>query len=266
MIACIPEAQVESIARVLGECGTGSEITRVLLDRQLVDGSGESTKWKRLYWVFLDSQKTYNCANRMLDFIQAFLAPSRFVGRQEVFEERRNELNEVLAFSGLELRTDGQFVRQKTAKTLDEAERRVRTIRGKFRGRQIHPEVLKYCKSELMRDDYFHAIFEATKGLAQRIREMANCQGDGAALVDRVFSIDRPILAFNALQTDTEKSEHKGFATLLKGCFLAARNPRAHEPRILYRSEDDVADYLSLISMLHRKLDVCVLTRMAGRT
>ena len=107
MIACIPEAQVESIARVLGECGTGSEITRVLLDRQLVDGSGESTKWKRLYWVFLDSQKTYNCANRMLDFIQAFLAPSRFVGRQEVFEERRNELNEVLALSGLELRTDG---------------------------------------------------------------------------------------------------------------------------------------------------------------
>ena len=74
------------------------------------------------------------------------------------------------------------------------------------------------------------------------------------------------MLAFKALQTDTEKSEHKSFAALLKGCFLAARNPRAHEPRILYRSEDDVADYLSLISMLHRKLDVCVLTRMGGRT
>ena len=85
----------------------------------------------------------------------------------------------------------------------------MRTVRTKFRGRQIHPEVLKYCKAELMQDNYFHAIFEATKGLAQRIRDMSSCQGDGAALVDRVFAIDQPVLAFNALMTDTEKSEHK---------------------------------------------------------
>ena len=115
-----------------------------------------------------------------------------------------------------------------------------------------------------MQDNYFHAVFEATKGLAQRIRDMSNCQGDGAVLVDRVFAMDRPVLAFNELKTDTEKSEHKGFSALLKGCFAAARNPRAHEPRILYRTEDDAADYLSLISMLHRKLDACVPTRMRG--
>ncbi len=119
--------------------------------------------------------------------------------------------------------------------TLDEAEVRARTIQAKFKGRRIHPEVLKYCRAELMRDDYFHAVFEASKGLAQRIREMSGATGDGAALVEQVFSLEQPLLAFNSLRTDTEKSEHKGFAALLKGCFGAVRNPLAHQPKLLWQ-------------------------------
>ncbi|MGB9924711.1 MAG: TIGR02391 family protein [Methanothrix sp.] len=107
---------------------------------------------------------------------------------------------------------------------------------------------------------YFHAVFEATKGLAQRIRDLSGVEADGATLIDQVFAVDRPLLAFNALQTETERSEHKGFAALLKGCFAAIRNPLAHEPKILWEGEDDAADYLSLISLLHRKLDECVRT------
>ncbi len=49
-------------------------------------------------------------------------------------------------------------------------------------------------------------------------------------------------------------------AALLKGCFTAVRNPLAHEPKLLWQGEDDAADYLTLISLLHRKLDACVLT------
>jgi uncharacterized protein (TIGR02391 family) len=52
-----------------------------------------------------------------------------------------------------------------------------------------------------------------------------------------------------------ERSEHKGFALLLKGAFAAVRNPTAHEPKILWQGEDDAADYFTLLSMLHRKLD-----------
>jgi uncharacterized protein (TIGR02391 family) len=122
--------------------------------------------------------------------------------------------------------------------------------------------VLKYCRTELLQDNYFHAVFEATKGLAQRIRDLSGVDADGAALVDRAFSIERPVLAFNTLRSQTEKTEHKGFAALLKGCFAAVRNPLAHEPKILWEGEDDAADYLSLISLLHRKLDECVSTRV----
>ena len=81
-------------------------------------------------------------------------------------------------------------------------------------------------------------------------------------ICDPAFSVERPILAFNALQTETERSGHKGFAALLKGCFSVVRNPMAHQPKLLWQGEDDVADYLSFISLLHRKLDDCVLTRM----
>jgi uncharacterized protein (TIGR02391 family) len=200
----------------------------------------------------------------VVDFIGAFLTPARFVGRNTHFEQRREELNAILAFSGLEYGADGKFRQRQPAQTLDEAERRLRTIQVKFRDRLMHTEVLKYCRTELLQDNYFHAVFEAAKGLAQRIRDLSSVQADGAALVDRVFSIDRPVLAINTLQTETERSEHKGFAALLKGCFAAVRNPLAHEPKILWEGEDDAADYLSLISLLHRKLDDCIATRIEG--
>ena len=256
-----PEGQVEALAKVLGDCVSGTDISRVFSDRGLMDTSSESTKWRRLYATFLDSQRQHHCANRVIDFIQAFLAPARFVGRSEEFEARRLELNSILGFSGLDYGKDGQSRQIKVVRTLDEAEARAKTIRGKFQGRRIHPEVLKYCRAELLQDNFFHAVFEAAKGLAQRIREMSGALLDGAALVDQVFSIERPLLAFTALQTETERSEHKGFAALLKGCFAAVRNPLAHEPKIFWQGEDDAADYLSLISLLHRKLDDCVPTR-----
>ncbi len=259
-----PEGHIEALARALGECGSGTDISRVLRDRGLVDESGESTKWRRLYWVFLDSQQKHRCANHVIDFIQSFLVPARFVGRSEEFERHRGGINTVLAFSGLEFGADGKFRSREAVRTLDEAEKRTRTIRAKFQGRVIHPEVLKYCRTELLHDNYFHAVFEATKGLAQRIRDASGLDADGAALVDQVFSVERPVLAFNTLRTETERTEHKGFAALLKGCFAAVRNPLAHEPKILWEGEDDAADYLSLISLLHRKLDGCVSTRAVG--
>lgn len=264
-VPSLPEGQVEALARVLGECGSGTDISRVLKDRGLVDNSGESTKWRRLYAIFRERQKLDGCANRVLDFVRAFLTPARFVGRSEDFEHHRRELNSVLAFSGLQYGPDGQFKQIAAARTLDEAETRARTIRGKFQGRSIHPEVLAYCRAELMENNYFHAVFESAKGLAQRIRELAHVDADGAALVDLVFSVERPLLAFNTLQTETEKSEHKGYAALLKGCFAAVRNPLAHVPKVLWEGEDDTADFLSLISLLHRKLDSCVQTRLGSR-
>lgn len=50
-----------------------------------------------------------------------------------------------------------------------------------------------------------------------RLRELTGLEQDGVKLIDTMFSIDRPLLVLNGLCTDSEKSEHKCFATLLKG-------------------------------------------------
>lgn len=251
---------VEAIARALGEAGTGTDISRYFEICRLSDNSGESTKWRRLNAVFLKSQTT-NSSNQILAFIKSYLAPTRFVGARDRFEAHRSELNAILILHGLEYGKDGELRRITQAKTLDEAEVRAKSIREKLGPRNTHHEVYKYCQAELMQENYFHAVFEACKGLFQRVRELSGIESDGASLVDKVFSIENPYLAFNTLQTETEQSEHKGFAQLLKGCYAACRNPLAHGPKILWQGEVDAADFLTLISMLHRKLDQCVVVK-----
>lgn len=256
-ISPLSTAQIDGLSRTLGECGTGSDVTRYLLEKQLSDDSGESTKWRRLYFAFEKSQKELGIANQVLDFIASYLNPARFVGKSSEFESYRSQISAILSFSGLELTDRGTIIPSERAARLSEAEARLRTISSKLKGRQVHSEVLKYCRAELMEDNYFHAVFEAAKGVMQRIRDMTSIQADGASLIDKVFSVDHPILAFNSLRTQSEQSEYKGFAMLLKGCYGAVRNPMAHEPKILWNGEEDAVDYLTLISLLHRKLDSC---------
>lgn len=104
--------------------------------------------------------------------------------------------------------------------------------------------------------NYFHAVLEAVKGVAERVRQMSGLQSDGAELVNDAFGMKAPILAINQLVTDSEKSEQKGFSQLLIGLFGTVRNPLAHAPKIAWpMPEDDALDILTLVSFVHRKLD-----------
>ena len=248
---------LEALARLLGEAVSGGQITDHFHKAGLWDGSAQSTKWRRLVWVFEECQANDGHAGVALQAIQSFLSPVLFVRAPERFHKARRDVNAVLRFAGVEYLDNGEFKPVSLAETVEDADGRSRAIQNKFSGRDIHPEVWKYCTAELMADDYFHAVLEAAKGLTHRIRELSGADGDGAELVDLVFAVDNPILMFNSLRTRTERSEHKGFAALLKGCFAAIRNPLAHEPRIHWEGEENAADFLSLISLLHRKLDDC---------
>ena len=110
--------------------------------------------------------------------------------------------------------------------------------------------------AELLDENYFHAVFESTKGVAERIRLMSGLTADGAELVNKAFSIQSPILVLGPLATESEKSEQKGFSNLLVGLFGAVRNPLAHAPKTNWpMSEQDALDILTLVSLIHRKLD-----------
>ncbi|WP_448338998.1 hypothetical protein AB9L11_01995 [Desulfovibrio piger] len=94
MSACppFPAGCVEALAKLLGEVGSGSDLSRYFAAHALVDDSNESTKWRRINAVFLKSQKTTKSANQFLAFIKSYLSPERFVGKRELFEEHRSSL------------------------------------------------------------------------------------------------------------------------------------------------------------------------------
>lgn len=112
-----------------------------------------------------------------------------------------------------------------------------------------------------MVDNYFHTVFEATKSVAEKIRKKTGLNSDGSALVDEAFAFKGiiPHLALSSLQSESEQSEQKGFMNLLKGLFGTFRNTTAHAPKITWSiSEQDALDILSMISLVHRRLDEAV--------
>jgi TIGR02391 family protein len=257
-------AQITQLSHLFGdEIMTGSEISRVLERIGIQDNSGLSTKWRRLEYAFTERQNCDRAGNAILQFIQEVLAPVNYVQNQDAFEDRRSKLNGILSFSGIQYRADGQFERITVAKTIDEAQKRVQSILPKLRQRGVHGRVLQYCTEELLKENYFHAVFEATKSLADRVRQMTNLEGDGTTLYDKAFSTSNPYLVLNTLQTESEKSQQKGFCSMLKGINSMVRNVTAHTPKIKWIIEEDEAiDILTTISFLHKNLDNCQVVRM----
>jgi len=261
IIKSLDLGSLESICKTLGETNnglSGTEITKYLAECNIKDLQLNSTKWKRLYDALYSKQTEDRCSNNVLAFIKYVMRPSRHIHRKEWFETIRNELNYVLSFEGLALTESGELKQADKVQTFDEAEARAQNLRKSLLDRKIHPDVLTFCKAELLVDNYFHAVFEATKSIAEKIRTKTNLTCDGAELVDQAFSYKGkiPYLALNNLTTESHESEQKGFMNLLKGIFGTFRNTTAHAPKISWNiDEQDALDILSTISLIHRKLD-----------
>jgi uncharacterized protein (TIGR02391 family) len=255
----IDETKLEAICAVIGDTAaglTGSEIGRVLTRCNIQDPSSGMAKRHRLFEALRARQANDGCANNVLAFIQIAMDPVRFQGNRHGHEELRDRLNESLAFSGFHLGEDGKLRQVPKAETLSEAQARASRLRQQLMQRRVHPDVLRFCKAELLQENYFHAVFEATKSVAQKIRDLTGLTTDGADLVDEAFRIIAPRLAINSLTTDTEQSEQRGFINLLKGMFGTFRNVTGHAPKISWPiNEEDALDLLSLVSYLHRRLD-----------
>lgn len=259
-------AQIEAIAQILGDTYsglTGSEIGRLLTQCNIEDPLEGETKWRRLAGALGTRQNRDRAGNCVVHFIKMAVNPVRFVNQPDAYESIRSDLNEVLSFSGLILADDGSMRRRRPASTLSEAAARTKRLRDEMLRRGVHGQVLRFCHAELMQQDCFDAVFEATKGLAERIREQTQLTEDGSALVDLVFSMGRtgvPMWAFNSLRSQSERSEQVGLASLMKGVFGTFRNPPAHTPKIKWHvSEADALDLLSTLSLIHRRLDTAVL-------
>jgi uncharacterized protein (TIGR02391 family) len=258
-MTCFTQEQLQSIGDALGDTGdglTGSEIAHLLESCRIADVDPTLTKRHGLYNAFAQDQNKRQDRTYILGFIRKAMKPERYVRSPERFEPMRAHLNRALSFAGLAVDAAGVLAPIELARTLSEAQRRAQELRADLTTRGVHPDVLRFCREELLADNYFHAVMEAVKSVADKLRARTGLTDDGAALVDRTLTGDPPMLAINPQKTESEKSEQKGFANLLRGTFGMFRNTTAHEARINWpMTKDDAEDLFSLVSLIHRRLD-----------
>lgn len=255
------ENELEQLSKALADCTTGSEISGLLRDAGLVDIQNESstslTKWRRIDAALRNLHNRDRSPNGILAFTKRVLSPARFVSKApQEHTAMLTAVNTVLALKGVQVRDDGELIHTSKSTTVADAQRRADRLRSELTRRTVHTEVLRFCRTELMDKDYFHAVLEASKSLAEKIRTLTGLSLDGSELVDKALSMQKPLLVWNAMKSPSERAVHTGVGNMLKGIFSYYRNPTAHDPRILKPvSEDDALEALTLISFLHRRLD-----------
>lgn len=262
IIQPFPAQHIEAVARVLGDTTDGlkgDEIGAILRDAKVPDIDATNTKWKRLYNALAAVQNDKGVGNHLIMVVNRAMAPVRYIKDPGLFELRRQRLNAVLLLAGYEVRGDGRVIHAAAAQTLSEALQRANRLTAALTARGVHEDVLKSCRAELLQENHFHAVFEATKSIAGKVRALSGLDGDGAELIQRAFALGQdgvPVLAINDLRTETDRGEQRGFVNLLVGLFGSVRNPLAHNAKVVWpMSEQDALDILTLASLVHRKLD-----------
>lgn len=213
-----------------------------------------------LYNCLCNEINTTKSLNKVYDFLEKAFNPVSFTeeSKREKYHTLLEKVNKVLLMAGLNINNEGKIKQVEVARTLDEVDRRVNSLKKQLYNRAIHKEVQKYCIADYLKEDYFDAVFEAAKGLAERVREITGLKLDGGKLFDTAFSTKDPYIFFNSLQTESERSEFIGLKELLSSIFHLVRNKAAHTPKINWWVEETMAlDVLTLISFAHKYLDKC---------
>lgn len=243
---------------LLGQCGICA-----------VDDGSSRSQWgytiglNKRDWLYICLATEINNSHslsKVFSFLQAALNPARYtsVDSRQQYRYLLEETNKILLFAGLLIDQSGRLKEVSQAHTLTEVDKRVNHLKKALYDRAIHSEVQKYCIEDYLRADYYDAVFEAAKGLAERVRQISGLTTDGGALFQTAFSQNKPYIFFNAMKTESERSEFIGLKELLEAIFHLVRNPAAHTPKVNWKTDETKAlDILTLISFAHKYLDEC---------
>jgi uncharacterized protein (TIGR02391 family) len=258
MTAKFDDLTLRNFSDIISVIITHTKITEYLSSSGIVESLHGSNKTDRLFYALKERQNKDNCGNNVLAFIQKIFNPKRYSNEVE-FENDRAKINEKLLYEGLEINNKGELIVVKKATTISEAKERSQKIKQKIQGIGIHSEITRFCEEEWLKENYFHAILEITKSVAERLRQKSGYLSDGSDLVDECFGLGKekkPMLAFNSVQTQSEESQHKGFSNFCKGFFSMYRNPKAHNPKILEETQlTEMTEVLIVATIIHNKID-----------
>jgi len=118
----------------------------------------------------------------------------------------------------------------------------------------VQDAALLEVSSALYEDGYYAAaVLEGAKLLVNVVKEVSLVGDlDGAPLMNTVFSPGKPILAVNALKTQSDRDEQQGYMQLMAGLVVGVRNPRAHR----HGYKDDPTTAAELLAAIDHLLRV----------
>ena len=123
-----------------------------------------------------------------------------------------------------------------------------------FEARNIHPDLPKKVRTLFDDGHWEQSVFEAFKFIDNEVKRLSGVKGTGYKVMMAAFNEDKALIKLNALVTESEIDEQKGFKFIFAGAATGIRNPRGHEVDI-GDTPDEALDYLALASLLLRRLD-----------
>jgi uncharacterized protein (TIGR02391 family) len=127
-----------------------------------------------------------------------------------------------------------------------------RIIRA-YEGLELHPEIARAASKRYLDGHYADAVEASVKALNGLVRIRSDLEFDGMTLMERVFNPTNPVLKFNALSTQSDKDEQKGFMMMFSGAVAGLRNPRAHE--FIKDDPERALEFIAYVSLLAKLLD-----------
>lgn len=262
MTKTIDDVAIENISKVLGDFITGTKITVMFQRLGLINLDDNrdhiSTKWRRINESVTIACRRLRSSKPLFQVIEYIAQPQFFVDHLENWNNLKNQVNGCLLFYGFKLTDNGQVVETAPVSSVTEAQKRLKGFDTRLRELDIHPLVYKFCREELLSENYFHAIFEASKGVLNRIRDLSGLKLDGNQLVLTAFNLKNPILLLksNYLSNQEEKDEYFAASALLKTVVYMYRNPEAHTLKLYDpRNINDAITAFVLMSKAHQILD-----------
>jgi len=213
---------LERIAKIIGERYTGSEITELFRKAGFShirhDGS---TKWRFVYAALEELQKQPYGPYNVAKVIEKLCDPQEYFGHAEYHKSIVKEVNEILAFYGLEvnLKTGKITVKPSISPTLHSQRSKAEEM---FDSRNFHPEVQKNARPLFVEGNHFQAVFECCKAFDKYIQKNREVNKHGVELMGAALSLKGP-LKINDQRTETERNEQEGVMHLCMGLMRAIR-------------------------------------------
>jgi uncharacterized protein (TIGR02391 family) len=117
----------------------------------------------------------------------------------------------------------------------------------------LHPVIYEHAYQQYLDGHYRDAVLNSIVAVFDLMRERTGLDLDGSALATQCLSLDKPYLILSEIDSESGKSDQKGFMQILQGAYIGIRNPKAHS---LTHDLDDVkaAQYLIFASLLARRI------------